>query len=211
MKPPVPYHGGKSRISEQIVALLPPHETYVEPYPGSGAVLFAKARSKVEVVNDVDRAVMAFFEALRSDPIELARQCQLSPYHWAVFLEAVEGVDDDAIGTIERARRWGFVIVSQGFGAVPATRGWSRPSRNHRMQLVSCSNCRQYVPCKTELTAPESWAGSRETPARWVFTLSEVISGVALCDREAASVGASLCRWYRLDEVVPGVRCAAQD
>ena len=30
MKPPITYFGGKTRIADQIAALLPPHEHYVE-------------------------------------------------------------------------------------------------------------------------------------------------------------------------------------
>lgn len=33
---------GKKRLAKRLVALLPAHRTYVEPFVGSGAVLFAK-------------------------------------------------------------------------------------------------------------------------------------------------------------------------
>jgi len=45
---------GKKRLAKRLVALLPPHTTYVEPFCGSAAVLFAKDRSRVEVINDAD-------------------------------------------------------------------------------------------------------------------------------------------------------------
>ncbi|MGN8762799.1 hypothetical protein, partial [Oribacterium sp. HCP3S3_B9] len=32
MKPPMPYSGGKQVIAEKIVARIPPHEGYVEPF-----------------------------------------------------------------------------------------------------------------------------------------------------------------------------------
>ncbi len=45
---------GKKRLAKRLVAMLPPHTTYVEPFCGSAAVLFAKDRSRVEVINDAD-------------------------------------------------------------------------------------------------------------------------------------------------------------
>lgn len=38
MKSILQYPGSKWRIAKQIVSLLPPHHTYLEPYFGSGAV-----------------------------------------------------------------------------------------------------------------------------------------------------------------------------
>jgi DNA adenine methylase len=45
---------GKKRIATQLVKWLPAHKVYVEPFIGSAAVLFAKDRSQIEVINDAD-------------------------------------------------------------------------------------------------------------------------------------------------------------
>ncbi len=45
---------GKKRIAERLVAMLPAHKTYVEPFAGSAAVLFAKEPAPVEAINDAD-------------------------------------------------------------------------------------------------------------------------------------------------------------
>lgn len=36
------YSGSKWNIASQLVKLMPPHHSYIEPYFGSGAVLFNK-------------------------------------------------------------------------------------------------------------------------------------------------------------------------
>src|SRR4051794_15717834 len=71
LKPPIPYFGGKARIAPWIVSLMPPHRVYVEPFAGSAAVLFAKARATHEILNDVDGEVVNFFRVLRERPEDL--------------------------------------------------------------------------------------------------------------------------------------------
>ena len=43
---------GKKRLAKRLVSMFPPHKTYVEPFAGSGAVLFEKQPADVEAIND---------------------------------------------------------------------------------------------------------------------------------------------------------------
>jgi hypothetical protein len=56
----------KARLAPSIVSLLPSHRVYVEPFFGSGAVLFAKRPATHEIVNDLDDALVCFFRVLLS-------------------------------------------------------------------------------------------------------------------------------------------------
>ncbi len=56
------YPGAKNRIAPWIVSHIPPHETYVELYFGSGAVFFHKEPCKIETINDLDENVYNFSE-----------------------------------------------------------------------------------------------------------------------------------------------------
>lgn len=58
---PLKYHGGKHYQAQKIVQLMPPHLHYVEPYFGSGAVLFSKDPHGIsEVANDLDERLVTF-------------------------------------------------------------------------------------------------------------------------------------------------------
>ena len=53
MKSLLRYPGSKWNLAQKIVDLLPDHKSYLEPYFGSGAVLFTKSVSPIETVNDL--------------------------------------------------------------------------------------------------------------------------------------------------------------
>lgn len=59
------YPGAKWGMAEEIVALMPPHRSYLEPFFGSGAVLFNKPPSAIETANDIDGDIVNFFTVLR--------------------------------------------------------------------------------------------------------------------------------------------------
>lgn len=122
MKAPISYYGGKTRLAPWIASLMGRHRVYLEPFFGSGAVLFAKARSTHEVVNDLDANLVCFFRVLRSRPVELERACRLTPYARAEFLAA--DLTSGDIDDLERARRF-FVRTTQGFNKGTRAVGWS--------------------------------------------------------------------------------------
>ena len=61
---PFGWPGGKRQLKARIIALIPPHKTYVEPCAGAASVFWAKPRSPVEALNDLDADLMRFYEAL---------------------------------------------------------------------------------------------------------------------------------------------------
>ena len=81
------YSGSKWNIAKKLVELIPPHHSYVEPYFGSGAVLFSKEPSHIETINDLDSDVVNLFRCIREDPEQLARIVMTTPYS----REAYEG------------------------------------------------------------------------------------------------------------------------
>lgn len=74
------HHGAKWGMAKKIVGLFPAHRIYVEPFCGSCAVLFAKGKSFVEVINDRDDVIVNVFKQLRDNPLELAARLWAMPY-----------------------------------------------------------------------------------------------------------------------------------
>ena len=65
MKSLLRYPGSKWNLASRIVELLPEHKTYLEPYFGSGAVLFTKQPSAIETVNDLNDDVVNLFQVIQ--------------------------------------------------------------------------------------------------------------------------------------------------
>lgn len=107
-RPALRVFGGKRRDARRIVALLPQHHTYAEPFGGGGAVLFAKPPSAQEVYNDLDGALVTFFRVCR-DPFargRLAEALRWTTYSRAEMNEALRTLagDADAADPVEVAR-----------------------------------------------------------------------------------------------------------
>ena len=119
MKPPLAYYGAKVTLADRIVALLPPHRHYVEPFAGSLAVLLAKPPVELETVNDLDGDLMNFWRVLRERPGELERMCVLTPHARGEHEASFEPAGDD----LERARRV-WVRLTQGRSGTLRRTGW---------------------------------------------------------------------------------------
>lgn len=101
-RPPLRYLGSKWRMAPKIIRHLPPHDNYVEPFGGSGAVLTQKVPVRTEVWNDLDGELVNLFTVLRGPRAgELIDAVRLTPYARREFKAAYEPAVDD----VERARR----------------------------------------------------------------------------------------------------------
>lgn len=134
MKPPMPYSGGKQRIATAIANLLPPHQSYVEPFAGALSVLLAKEPSPMETVNDIDGDLVAFWRVLRDHPDDLERACALTPHSRAEYLASRDRPAD--IDDVERARRV-WVHLSQSRGARMTRSGWRFVHGGNRFPLAA--------------------------------------------------------------------------
>lgn len=111
------YYGGKFRIAEDIVALMPVHSVYVEPFGGAASVLLAKQAAPCEIYNDLCSEVVNVFQQLRDAPEALLRGIWLTPYSREEYERAYESTSD----VLEAARRFIYRSTA-GIGADSARR-----------------------------------------------------------------------------------------
>lgn len=70
MKSPIKWVGGKSKMVNVLLPIMPEHKGYVEVFGGAGWLLFAKEPSRWEVLNDLDNNLMNLFEVMKDHPQE---------------------------------------------------------------------------------------------------------------------------------------------
>ncbi len=134
MKTVLKYPGAKNRIANWICEYLPPHEVYLEPYFGSGAVFFNKIPAKIETLNDLDGNVINYFRVVRDQVHELVAQLEMTPYGRDEYYAACEIFPEDS--DIERARKFA-VRCWQGFGCSNLYRNGFRSSQQSRSPHIT--------------------------------------------------------------------------
>lgn len=121
---PLKWHGGKHYLAAKIVAMMPRHLHYVEPFAGGLAVLLARDpndrclwvsnkgdRAGVsEVVNDINNDLAVFWRVLRC-PVQFPRflrMCQATPLSRDVWGAAGAALDEATDDEVYRA--WAFFV-----------------------------------------------------------------------------------------------------
>lgn len=107
MKPPFAWYGGKSGLAALLAGELPPHQTYVEPFGGSAALLFAKPRSRREIVNDINPICANLLRVIRDQPAHLASAVPDRPtkQDWFTAQTAVWNATPGAAGALSTAQQ----------------------------------------------------------------------------------------------------------
>jgi DNA adenine methylase len=140
LTPPLKWHGGKSYLASRIVALMPPHRHYVEPYAGGLAVLLKKDPYLTsEVVNDLNGGLMNFWRVLQGMETfdRFRRAVEAVPFSEAEWQDAVDGLQhrDDA-DPVQKAV-WFFVACRQSLAGrmgafAPLSRSRTRRGMNEQ-------------------------------------------------------------------------------
>lgn len=123
MKSILRYPGSKWNLASKIVELMPEHKSYLEPFFGSGAVLFTKSLSAIETVNDLNDDVVNLFQVIQQDPAPLAEKLFLTPYSRRIYDKSWEAEPKDEVD-----KALNFIIrslMSHGFRNFEKS-GWKR-------------------------------------------------------------------------------------
>jgi len=76
LKAPFGWIGGKSKLADEIVSLIPEHSSYIEVFGGALSVLYRKQKSKIEIVNDINGELVNLHRIIRSNPQSLSDYLQ---------------------------------------------------------------------------------------------------------------------------------------
>lgn len=110
----MPWMGGKRRLAKHIVPLLPEHTCYVEVFAGAGAIFFAKAPAKAEVLNDINGDLVRLYRVVQHHLDEFVRQ-----FRWAISSRELfawaQMTEPETLTDIQRAARF-FYLQKLCFG-----------------------------------------------------------------------------------------------
>ncbi len=109
------YPGSKWRIADWIISNIPEHHSYVEPYFGSGAVLFNKKASAIETINDLDWDVCNLFHCIQNDSKKLTSIVAMTPYSRSEYDDTFKLDLDGQVDPFKKAARF-LIKCWQGHG-----------------------------------------------------------------------------------------------
>ena len=135
MRPPVTYYGGKQMMLRHLLPNIPPHTTYTEPFFGGGALFFAKEKSEVEVINDLNRFVVNFYEQCKNNFDELQQLVQSTLHSRAAYRDALIMYDSPHLFS-DVKRAWAFwMLTNQGYAGKIGTWGYGTISSERENSL----------------------------------------------------------------------------
>lgn len=115
MKSPLAYIGGKSKLSKQIISMIPDHTTYCEVFAGGAWVFFTKQPSRVEVINDLDGDLVSFYRVVQNHLEEFLRQFKWLLTSREQFLDWKDQLNGRGLTDIQRAARY-YYLQRLAFG-----------------------------------------------------------------------------------------------
>ena len=127
--------GGKSKLARLIVERLPDHKCYVEPFAGAAWVLFRKAESQAEIINDIKRDVVNLYRVVQHHLDEFIRF-----FRWALVsreeFERLRAANPDTLTDIQRAARFYYLQHCSFNGRLTGQTFGCSPTRHPKLNLL---------------------------------------------------------------------------
>lgn len=113
--PIIPWLGGKRRLADRLIPLIPAHECYCEVFCGGAALYFLRpVPSPVEIINDVNGELVNLYRVIQHHPEEFIRQ-----FKWALSSRQLfkwhQETKPETLTDIQRAGRF-FYLQHHAFG-----------------------------------------------------------------------------------------------
>jgi len=119
MDSPINWVGGKSQSAKKIASMMPQHRCYVEVFGGGLWVFFAKERSKVEVINDINSELINFYRVIQRDCDSFVKRGKYELFSRELYHEYLRDYMSGyhfELDNVERAFRF-FVLIKQSYSA----------------------------------------------------------------------------------------------
>ena len=78
MKPLLPYYGGKAKLVNTLLPLIPKHVTYAEPFSGGAALFWAKDPSTIEILNDTNKELVNFYRVVQQEFVSIEKMVRIT-------------------------------------------------------------------------------------------------------------------------------------
>lgn len=133
MKTPVTYYGGKQRMVNVLLKFIPPHRIYCEPFFGGGALFFAKPKSEVEIINDLNGEVINFYRVVKNKFTQLQAEVVSTLHSRELFNKArIIYQNPEMFTDVKRA--WAFwTMANQGFASCLSSWGFANDNSKEKM------------------------------------------------------------------------------
>lgn len=136
------YPGAKWSLAKWIIGHFPEHHSYLEPFLGSGAVLFNKDRSAIETVNDIDGDIINLFSWIRRDPEQLANAIYWTPYARAVYDAAWEAQNTETDSFQRAVDFYVRMMMGHGFRTTGEKVGWKNDVQGRESAYAARNWCK---------------------------------------------------------------------
>lgn len=114
MRSCIKYFGGKNGFANKIIEFFPQKYqsmTYLEPFVGSGALLFHKDKSPIEIINDLDQNIYSLFKVLIDKDLfnQFKDLCDLTIYSEQLLKEYSKDLKEKELSILDRAYRFFYL------------------------------------------------------------------------------------------------------
>lgn len=107
--------GGKARLTDRIIPLIPPHTCYCEVFAGAAWLLFRKPESKAEVINDINLELVTLYRVVQHHLEEFVRY-----FRWVLVsrdeFKRLHAVPAETLTDVQRSARF-YYLMKCGFSS----------------------------------------------------------------------------------------------
>lgn len=123
MRTPITYYGGKQRLADKILSMMPSHKIYCEPFFGGGAVFFRKSKAGIEVINDHDELLINFYLQAQNSFPELQEKIGRTLHSERMYYYAKD-VWNGRCEASDIEKAWAIWLITNGSFAGSMHGGW---------------------------------------------------------------------------------------